>query len=124
MNPINTTDRMDLQHYTRRVPTAEFVETVNAAALASTVLEKRTPDAGTVYVLARHLLGTARALLAACDALTDTRFAIACHVAAEDDGEAPTTTDLLAVLAKVGQPLSDDMLAHGRAEQAGKAVAL
>ncbi|MFE5985514.1 hypothetical protein ACFQ63_38250, partial [Streptomyces wedmorensis] len=119
-----TTDRMDLQHYTRRFPAAEFVETVNAAALASTVLEKRTPDAGTVYVLARHLLGTARALLAVRDALTDTQFAIACHVAAEDDGEAPTTTDLLDGLAKAGQPLSDDMLAHGRAEQASKAVAL
>ncbi|WP_329622956.1 hypothetical protein OG357_23105 [Streptomyces sp. NBC_01255] len=124
MDPINTTDRLDLQHYTRRVAATQFYETVNAAALAQTVLEKRTPDNGTVYVLARHLLGTARALLAALDALTDTQLAIACHVAASDDGEDPTTADLLAALAKAGQPIGKTMLAAGMAEQAGKSVPL
>lgn len=124
MDPINPTDRLDVQRYTRRVPAAEFFETVNAAALAETVLTKRTPDTGTVYTLARHLLGTARALLAARDALTDIQFAISCHVAEADNGEAPTTADLLAVLAKVGHPITEDMLAHGRAEQASKTVVL
>ncbi|MEU2120036.1 hypothetical protein ABZ567_31365 [Streptomyces sp. NPDC016459] len=124
MEPINSTDRLDMQRYTRRVPPAEFFETVNAAALAETVLTKRTPGPDTVYVLARNLLGAARALLAVRDALTDTQFAIACHVAEVSNGEDPTFADLLATLTKVGQPVTEDMLAHGRAEQAGKSVVL
>ncbi|RMB83675.1 hypothetical protein [Streptomyces shenzhenensis] len=124
MDQIHPRDRYDLDDYTRGITPATFADVTNAAALARKTLRSNDiPPRATALSLARALLAVSRRLLAAEDAHTDTRLAVACHVAAADAGDDPTPADLLATLTKAGQPLGDDMLAHGRAEHTAATAA-
>ncbi|MGW4727638.1 hypothetical protein ACWEQC_00290 [Streptomyces shenzhenensis] len=124
MDQIHPRDRYDLDDYTRGVTPATFADVTNSAALARRVVRSHElPTRASALILARALLAISRRLLAAEDAHTDTRLAVACHVAAADAGEDPTPADLLAALTKAGQPIGDDMLAHGRAEHTAATAA-
>ncbi|MFF4751797.1 hypothetical protein [Streptomyces sp. NPDC001270] len=124
MDPIHPTDHADLTAYTHNTVAATFADVTNAAALAAkTIRTSDTPPRATGRILARALLATARRMLDVQTALDNTRAAIARHVAAADDGEDPSTADLLAILAEAGQPIGADTLANGAAEHAAKAVA-